>query len=200
MSTTLESTLRIKNGSNDSKQIRLEGFVPAVIYGLNKESISVTISEKHMDKLLKNEFGENVIIDLSVQNDNETSSERVKTYNIQRNAISGRIESVDFIRVDDSNLVKSIVPLRIVGNCAALKMGGAMVRKIREVTISSLASVIPQAIDVDITDVKIGEFVRVKDIPASEDYTVLTSPMEPILKIAGSRNAATATEGTEEAA
>ena len=197
MSTVLESTLRIKNGSNDSKKIRLEGQVPAVIYGLKKESISITLAEKQMDKLLKNELGENIIIDITINNDGNKSVERVKTYHIQRNAISRRIEAVDFIRVDEQTKIKSIVPLRIVGNCPALKMGGSMSRKIREVKVLSLASNIPKVIDLDITEVQIGEFVRVKDIPASESYTVLSSPMEPILKIVGARVAASTDEESE---
>jgi len=200
MSTTLQSTLRDKKGSNYSKQLRKEGQIPGVVYGLKQDPISVTVSEKHLEKLFKNDLGENIIFELTIDQDGKESKERVKTYNLERDALSRRIISVDFIRVNDETTVKSTVPVRIVGNCPGLKMGGVLVQKVREVKLESLPTNIPQYIDVDISNVGLGEFVRIKDLPATDKYSILTNGMESILKIIVPRAAsgAGATDDSEE--
>lgn len=197
MSVTLESKKRVQEGSNSSKQLRKQGIVPGVVYGLNNDPISVSVEEKQLDRLFKNQYGENIVFDLVVDDSSNKETIRVKSYVVARNAISRRIESVDFIRVANDKLIKSTVPLNLVGNAPGLKLGGTLVQKIREVKIESFPDNIPVAVNVDISSLGLGDFIRIKNLPESEAYNILTAGMEIIVKIATSRGSAANAAGAD---
>jgi large subunit ribosomal protein L25 len=202
MSATLESAIRKERGSNQSKQLRKKGIIPGTVYGLKQEPLSVSVDEKLLEKLFKNDYGTNIVFDLVINNDGKEIKEKVISYVIERNAISRRIISIDFLRVDDKKTIKSSVPVNLCGNSPGLKMGGVMMHNIREVSIESLPQNIPTSVDIDVSTVSLGEFIRIKDIASNyADFKILTSEMEVVLKVAVPRAAAveeTAEEGEAE--
>jgi large subunit ribosomal protein L25 len=199
MSTILESTVREKKGTNNSKQLRKKGFIPATVYGLEQEPISVSVKETQLEKLYRNELGINIVFDLKINDNGKESSVKVKSYVVERNAISRNLISVDFLRVDDKKTIKSTVPVKLTGNSPGLKMGGVMIQKVREIVLESLPSEIPVAINVDVSNVALGEFIRIKDIAESyKAFNIITNEMEIILKVAVPRTAVVEEEGSTE--
>lgn len=193
--TTLEAQVRNETKKNKVKKLRSEGLIPAVVYGLNKDSISLTLNRSEVLKAYKNDFGTNTIIELNITDGNNTSKETVLTYGLEVDAITNSIKHIDFIRLDDNVKVKTTIPIELTGSAPGLKRGGVLVKKTDVLKVKCLPKNILKTIQVDLSEQQVGDFIRVKDIQV-DNIEILTSPDDTIVRIAAPRNQAQ--DGSEE--
>jgi large subunit ribosomal protein L25 len=176
----LEAQKREPGTKNAARRVRVEGKIPAIVYGAGKDSASVAVDPRQVLRILKSESGHNTIFDLALDND------RVKAMIVdwQFEPIKGKLLHVDLLRIAMDKKLTVTVPVVLKGEAQGVKTeGGILEQLLREVEIECLPADIPKSIEVDVSHLVFGVEVRVKDLPHSEKVKFLTDENQMIAHI-----------------
>ena len=178
MEITLEATNRGKTGSAESRRLRSTGFIPAVMYGLGSEPESLLINAREFKNALKTEAGSNVILNVNVGKDSIPALAR----EIQRHAYKDEIVHVDLIRIDLSQTVEADVQVNFLGTPLGVKEEGGVVQTVNNtISITALPTSIPSSIDIDISELNVGDNVTATDIDLPDGVELTSEDDESIL-------------------
>jgi len=160
-----------KPGSRESRRVRRQGQVPAVVYGADvKQPIPVAVDSHDLHVALHTEAGSNAIITLEIEDgDTLTTMARV----IERHPFRNEYRHVDFVTVDLSNKVHAEVALHFEGTPIGVKEGGVFSPRRTHVLIEVLPTEIPSFIELDVSDVEVGGSLRIEDLPELEGIEYL---------------------------
>lgn len=156
-------------------KIRAEKNVPGVIYGSHKEPISITVSLKDVEKIIK--AGKNTIVEVALPN----GKEQVLVKEIQYHVVKDTPIHIDFQRVSLTDKMNVVVPVKLIGEAADVKNYGALVEHIlREIEVKALVSAIPHEIEVDMTPMTINKGIVAGDIKLPKGVELVTDPQAPV--------------------
>jgi large subunit ribosomal protein L25 len=148
-------------GSRNAGRLRRAGRLPAVVYGLDSEVQNVTVSARELDHLLHSESGANTLITLKLDGDETLALAR----QIQRHPTRNELVHVDFVRVRRDVAVAAEVPLTVEGEPPGAKEGGILEQLLFTLSIEAMPGNIPTAIVVDVSNLALGDQLRVADLP-----------------------------------
>jgi large subunit ribosomal protein L25 len=164
----LNADLRIRTGTNKTREIRREdSMVPAIIYGNEEESKNIKLKLNELTKASENELFYTQVLKILL----EGNEEKVVLKELQREPVKGKFLHADFQRVSKKTKLKVLVPFRFNGeeDCEGVKTdGGVLAKAISEIEIACLAGDIPEAIEIDITNLMLNEAIRLSDITLPE--------------------------------
>ncbi len=181
----LEVFKRESLGKQANKKYRKDGFVPAVIYGKNKENLNILIDPIKLKKLLKNEAGENTIIEMKL--DKSDLKKNVLLKDAHLDTLTSDPLHLDFYEITDGVDVKVSSPLLFEGKPEGVKNGGVIQTLSNEIKIKCLPTNIPNLIEINISDLNIGDTLRVKDIKPMDGIEILSNPESTIISILAPR-------------
>ena len=145
------------------RDLQKSGMIPAVVYGLNEAPVAIAISPKVVARVIASDAGMNSVMFL--QREGTDIKRHVIIKDLQRDPITSRLRHVDFMRVDMTLKVRVKVPVRLVGTSIGVKsMGGVLDFAHREIEIECLPSIIPAHIDVDISNLAVGDSIRFEQL------------------------------------
>lgn len=169
---------RATRGKNAARRLRSSGQVPGIIYGLDKDPRAVAIDAKLMTRLLQSGAGRNSILNL------KGGGEFAMAVDYQVDPVKNTLLHVDLQRVDLEKLITVAVPVKSVGTAFGVKNEGGFEEMIsRELMVECLPLDIPEKIEIDITDLHIGQAVRAGDIPIGDKYTLAEDERKLVLHI-----------------
>lgn len=174
---------RAADGKSKVKMLRKEGFIPGVVYGLNEDPVSVVTTPREIIDLFKNPMKQNVIFEADI----EGKKESLITYKIDKDPITRQILHMDFLRVEKDKKIKVNVPLELTGSAPGQKRGGFLVVKTSTLRIFSVPVNIPTKIVIDLSELQIGDFIKVKDIDTKGHYDLITNLDDTIVRVAAPR-------------
>lgn len=179
----LNAEAREEAGKKPAKKIRNEGFVPAVVYKEGKETVNLKIREKELVYVLKTKAGANVLIGLNIAGDK--SKERIVLIKeVQRHPIKEQILHVDFQEISLADKLTIDVPLVTKGEAeGVVKEEGVLEHVLWEIKIECLPIDIPGKIEVDVTGLKIGDSILVKDIQPPTGVKILNAPDQTVVSV-----------------
>jgi large subunit ribosomal protein L25 len=164
----LNADSRERTGSNKARVIRkIDGMIPAIIYGDEKESLNIKLRLNELTKASQNELFYTQVLIIK----NGELEEKVVLKELQKDPAKGKFLHADFLRVSRKTKLKVIVPVNFLNEdeCIGVKNdGGVLTKAIREVEIMCLAGNIPESIDVDVTDIELGGSLRLTEISLPE--------------------------------
>ncbi|MBV7509240.1 50S ribosomal protein L25/general stress protein Ctc [Bacillus sp. sid0103] len=160
MSSVLQAKERKEFRHSALKQIRTNGNIPAIIYGSKVDSKPVYVSSTDLTKTIR-QVGRNGIISLDV----DGSKQDVILTDYQEDSIKKEIIHVDFLAVDKSSKIHVEVRLVLTGDAAGVKDGGVLQQPLHQLSITSTPDNIPQQIEMDVTNLQVGETLTIADIP-----------------------------------
>jgi len=166
----LKATIRTTRGSANSRRMRRAGSVPATVYGRESEAATVAVDARELYKMLHTEAGLNAVITLDLDGTEVTTLAR----EIQRHPLRGDITHLDFIRISLTETVAAEVGIDYEGEPVGVRDDGGIVETIRStVNLEALPTAIPSSITLDISELTIGDVLRVSDLPIIEgvEYT-----------------------------
>jgi large subunit ribosomal protein L25 len=179
MTTTLQSETRSERGKNLARLLRRNGRLPAIVYGDTgsksaRDAVSVSIDPKAVFQILHSDSGVNTLIGLSIDS-GKPHQVLIKDY--QLNPITHELLHVDFYRVAMDRAITVTVPFVLKGEAEGVKMqGGLIAFEQRDFAIECLPSEIPEHIEVDVSDLMIGQGVRVRDVLEGVSGKPVTDP------------------------
>ncbi len=183
---SLSATRRTGTGKGNARSLRRDGQIPAVIYGHARESQSLAVSARDLEKLLSHISAANSVVELAV----EGTTSRALIREIQRHPFKRVILHVDFQELVAGEKMTVRVPLRLIGTPVGVRLGGGIIdHTLRELTISVDPAQMPSQIEVDITDLELGQSIHVSGVKVPAGVTVLDEPGAAVVVIATPRAA-----------
>jgi len=170
----LKAKTRIETGKDAVKRLRVQGVVPAVIYGAHTKPLNVVVAVKDLEKVLHHATGENVLVDLQVDEDGQTKSRLALIQEVQHHPFEDRILHIDFHEVRATEKLRANVPVRPVGEPAGVKTGGGVLEYVmRELRVECLPKDLPEMIEVNVERLEIGQSIHVGDITVPPGVTLV---------------------------
>jgi large subunit ribosomal protein L25 len=176
-----------------AKRLRTAGRVPAVIYGRSVTPRNLEVSAKEFQDLIQHSASATVLVDLAVDGDGSAHLLAL-VQEIQRHPLSGGLLHVDLHQVAEDEQVTVTLPLESVGLAAGVKAGGVLEHVLFKVKVSGLPKDLPDLVEVDVSELQIGQTVLLGDIKLPAGVTVVGDKSIPVLAVA-----APLTEAQEEA-
>ncbi len=177
---TVEATLREASDKNAARRLRTTGMIPAVLYGAKKDPRAIAVDPKQILKILHSASGHNTIFDLNV--DGEQAKAMVVDW--QYEPMKGHLLHVDLKRIAMDQKMRLSIPVHIEGEAKGAKeAGGLLDLVLREVHIECLPADIPSHISVDVTNLGVGEAIRVADLPQTASVRYLDEPDATVVHI-----------------
>lgn len=175
----IKAALRTGEGVKGAlSKIRAEKNIPAVIYGGHKDPVSITVSLKDLETILK--AGKNTIVEIALPE----GKEQALVKEVQFHVVTDQPIHADFQRVSLKDKMDVVVPIKLVGESPDVKAYGAIVEHImREIEVRALVSKIPHEIEVDMTPMTINTGIVAGDIKLPEGVELLTDPQAPVVHL-----------------
>lgn len=174
--------LREGTGKSVTRKLRRGGRIPAVVYGHGKASVNLTFDPDSLEFILKNsEAGINTLIGL--KGESAVSGRTVLVKELQRDPIRGDMLHADLFEVDLEERISVSVPIHVTGTAEGIKTGGILDHALREIELECLASAIPDAIELDVTALQLGDSLHVSDLVVAEGVEVRTHEELPVVSV-----------------
>ena len=165
------------SGTRSSKRLRTTGSIPGVLYGLSDDSIPLSVKWPELRLALTTDAGVNAVIQLEV--DGERHMSIVK--DIQRHPVKRNVMHVDFLRIDPNQKVTVDVPVIMIGDALEVTQANGMVdQNLFSLTVDAPPMSIPNEFEIDISNLTVGDAIRVADIGLPEGVTTEADPEETV--------------------
>jgi large subunit ribosomal protein L25 len=163
----LETTIRTDSGKGFTRKLRSTGRIPAILYGQKHDAISLEIDEAEVRTVL-HQTSEGAIIDLVVKGDESGEPVNVIVRDVQRHPATGRLLHIDFQRIKYGEKIRVEIKVVLIGVPAGVKeQGGILEHGMRLLQMNCLPSKIPEAIEIDVSELMIGDAIKLKEIDES---------------------------------
>ena len=172
MSIELNATLRDDMGKGASRRLRHAKKFPAVVYGVGKDAVSITLEQKDVQHKLPNEDFYSQVLSLNIAG----TAEDVLLRDIQHHPYKQEVMHMDFIRIDANKVVHVFSQLHFVGedvSPGAKTEDGVINHVIMEVELECLPKNIPQFIEVDLSEMHVGDVIHLSDLKLPEGVEIL---------------------------
>ncbi len=180
----LKAGVREERGKELNKNLREKGFVPAIVYKKGSDTVSISIDKKNLLKTLHTEAGENVIVKLHIEGAKKAKERTVILKEIQRDPVKDNLLHVDFQEISLTETLKVKVPISGKGEAIGVKQEEGVLQQVMwEVEVECLPTNIPEKIEIDITNLKIGDSIHLKDVSAPEDVKILDNPESVVFSV-----------------
>jgi len=173
-SATLEATTRDSRGKNEARRLRVAGRIPAVLYGGAGGAVPLSVDPKALSRILHSGSGVNSIISLDVQGQGVTQV-LVKEFLLE--PIKHSMLHADFYRLQMDKAITVTVSIVLKGEPKGVKLQGGVVDfPGREVEVECLPGDIPENLTIDVSELMIGQGVRLKDLSTGAKWTAVSDP------------------------
>ena len=171
---TVRAVRRDGRGKNDSRRARREGQVPVTMYGGGVDAVSALVPLRELAAILRSDTGRNTIFTLDIEGVEATE---VMFADRQIDPVRSRLIHADFKRLVKGEKIEATVPLRLIGEPIGVReQSGVLEQIIRDVEIRCEPREIPEALEVDVTNLGVHDVLHVSDIPVSEGVEILNEP------------------------
>lgn len=164
-------------GTRSSRRLRREGRVPAVVYGLDQDPLAVSVDWPELRRALTTDAGINALITLEIDGEEQLSIVK----DLQRHPVRRDVIHVDFLRVTADQQIEVEVPVVLVGEALEVTRANGMVdQTLYSVTVSAKPADVPDEIEVDISEMTLGDHIRVGDLTLPAGVTAMVDPEDQI--------------------
>ena len=197
----LNADPRERTGTNKARVIRkIDGMIPAIIYGDEKESLNIKLRLNELTKASQNELFYTQVLVIKTGE----LEEKVVLKELQKDPARGKFLHADFLRVSKKTKLKVVIPVNFTNeeNCIGIKNdGGVLQKNIREIEILCLAGNIPESIDIDISELALGQSIKLTEIglPDGAEIQGLTEETDQMVISVNAPRAEVVEEPLEEA-
>ena len=178
--TILTAEVGRRAGSSDSRRLRTEDKIPAVVYGHGMDPISVSVDRRELRQALSGAAGMNTILDLSV--DGTVYPTLIK--DVQRHPVKRSVQHIDFIQVNLNEEIVVSVPIHLEGEAKEVSANNGLVDlAMQELEVRTTPRSIPDGITIDITDMTMDTVIRIADLPLPAGVTAEGDPEAPVVTV-----------------
>ena len=167
------------------KKLRANGRVPAVIYGRRTNAQNLEIGLNEIEDLIHHSVSETILVDLAVEGGGAQGQRLALVQEVQHHPLSGKVLHVDFHEVAENEKVTVTVPVETVGEAAGVKTGGGVLEHVLfKIKVRALPRDLPEVINVDVSQLEIGQSIHLKEIPLPAGVEVIGDKNIPVISVA----------------
>ena len=172
---------RESRGSAESRRLRSNGLVPGVLYGNGGKAQPFSIEERELRKALTGDHGLHAILDVVLEGQQKAHHAVLKEY--QLDPTRARLLHIDLQEVRLDVAIQATVAVHLIGaeNAPGIKEGGVLSQPGSTINVEALPLEVPQSIEADVSNMEIGDTLRLEDIPTFEGVTFLDDPHETVI-------------------
>jgi large subunit ribosomal protein L25 len=170
---------RADKGKGAARRLRAAGRVPAVLYGHGTKPRSLSVDAREFGHALRTDAGTNVLLELQVGR----ATHLALAKEIQRHPVRGTFTHVDFIVVRRGEKVQVTVPVHLVGEAPGVREGGIADQDLYQVHVEAEVTAVPDAVEADVSGLRIGDVLRVAELKAPEGATILEEPEAAVVSV-----------------
>jgi large subunit ribosomal protein L25 len=159
--------------------MRKEGLIPGVLYGRGKEPHAFSVAERDLRTVLTGGHGLHAILDVVLDGQKTAHPSVLKDY--QQDKIRGKITHIDLQEVRLDQPIQTQVTVELVGESAGVKEGGVLSQVSREINVEALPMEIPEHVELDVSEMAIGDTLRLSDLKPIDGVLYLDDPEETVL-------------------
>jgi large subunit ribosomal protein L25 len=179
METVLKAQIRDDRGKGAARKLRAQGLVPGVLYGHGFESQAISLSSRDLIHYFHSMHGAAAVVDIEIDGTRHMAVPR----EIQKDHLRGRYIHIDFLAVRRDEKIKMTIEIHEIGEAPGVKTGGVIEHHLREVDIECLPGDVPEQLVVDISELELGDMLRVSDIPVPDGVTIMTDLETPVISV-----------------
>lgn len=183
--TGLRATRRYETGKGVARRLRAAGKVPAVLYGKDQESISLTIDAREALQLFYSISVENTIVNVQIDDDKEEVETLVRE--IQMHPFRPDLIHVDFYSIERGVALEVDIPANYIGTPQGVRDGGVLEVILHELRVKCIPSLIPDTIEIEISGLDIGDSIHASEISTDEGVELLTDPGQTLCLVSAPR-------------
>jgi len=173
---------RAGTGTNANRRLRQSGKIPAVVYGGGKDTVPIQVDRKTLIDLMKTGESENAIFLLKLADSGQERHAMIR--DMQVDPLTRQVMHIDFQRILMTEKVKVQVPVELTGTAYGVKTEGGMIDFVhREVAVECLPGDIPKHVDLDVTELRIGQHVEARELKLPEGVTLAEEPDRVIVAL-----------------
>jgi len=177
----VQATVRSGRGKNDARRVRRDGMVPITVYGGGAETVTAVAPARELAAILRSDTGRNTIFTIEVEG---FGASEVMFHDRQVDPIKGRLIHADLARLVKGQKIEVTVPLHLIGEPLGVRESqGVLEQIVREIEIKCEPREIPEALEIDVTNLNVHEALRVSDIPVSDAIEILTDAEQVIATV-----------------
>ena len=188
---TIDVRVRTEKGSAKMAKLRAEGFVPAVLYGGGRDNLSVVVSEADFARELR---AHNKVFELTM----EGKKQAIFLQDVQWDCLSDRPLHADFRRIELDQWLDVMVELTYIGHPKGATRGGTLVKDLPSIKLACMPAAIPDAIEVNVAGLDVGEKLRAGDLDLPENVKLAGSDQELVCHLTGDETPAEEPAAEEE--
>ncbi len=185
---------RDQKGSANARRLRRTGLIPGVIYSNGEEARAISLPKHDFQQMLNRHAGEHLMIQIQIDDGKEES---VLLKDVQRNAMTGGVNHVDLQNVELDKVLQIEVPLELTGEAEGVKQGGVLDHQLHQIAIECLPMDIPEQIEIDVSNLKIGDRLLVKDLTVDSSKLQVLIEEEAVVVLVALPKVVEETEGDE---
>lgn len=179
----LQVDLREAGGKGAARRTRATGNVPAVVYGIGADTITLQVDERSLSAIVR--MGANQIIDL--KGPDGFDDRLVLLKELQQHPVSRQLIHADFYTVDTSKTIEVDIPILLEGKCIGVELGGVLDLVIRDLHVRCMPLAIPSSFTVDVTEMNIGDSKNTSDVALPEGVELAMDPDLTLVQVATPR-------------
>jgi large subunit ribosomal protein L25 len=178
----LQVKKRETGGKGPSRQLRMKGLIPGVLYGGGRAA-GIVLNPADIQRIIHSKSGENTMLSLKFEKE-EAAEDRLAIFrDFQKDPLTGAILHVDLFEISIDKPIRVKVPLEMTGSPIGVKEGGILQHLIREVELEGLPLAIPDHLQFDVSGLTIGHAVHVNEIPLVEGIRMLSEGSQVVVSI-----------------
>lgn len=191
---TLKAQIREATTKGQVKELRRQGMVPSILYGQGNEPIELYVKANEFNQVISMGGAKSLII-LHLDSGKKMP---VMLKEVQSHPVQGQFTHIDFLQVSLKEKINVEVFVNLTGEPVGVKEGGLLQQVLRTVTLECLPTNIPDSINHDISSLKIGDQILVKDLDLPTDVEVITTEDTLVANVVATYQAPVDEEATEE--
>jgi len=178
----LKTKIRTTTGNGPARRLRMSGQIPAVLYGPKTDSVLLSVNKRDLEQVFKKGGIGQVILNLVIQKNGETSTRPAMIKELQTHPVSRNFIHIDFYEIKMDQKITAKIPVVTTGMAKGVELGGMLQIIRRELEVECLPLAVPESIEIDISDLDIGDSIHVGQIRIEgeiefledDNYTVVT--------------------------
>lgn len=178
----IDVQVRNSVGNGSVNRLRNSGYVPGVIYGKDMEPTPIQIESSVLSNYLKH-YGQNTVYNVTLNNQNM----QTVIQDIQVDPLKREFLHVDLHRVSLNEKREAEVPVKLVGRSMQERYGNVFNQQLDRITVKGYPQEIPEYIQVNVSDMKVGECLKVGDLLIPENLEVINNPSEVVVSLTPSK-------------
>jgi len=178
----LKTKIRTTTGNGPARRLRMSGQIPAVLYGQKTEPVLLSVNKSDLEQVFKKGGIGQVILNLVIQKNGETTTRPAMIKELQTHPLSRNFIHIDFYEIKMDQKITAKIPVVTTGRAKGVELGGMLQIIRRELEVECLPLAVPESIEIDISDLDIGDSIHVGQIRVEgeiefledDNYTVVT--------------------------